>query len=214
MCHSALLEGDDHYRNLKAVFQHINNDLIVPGFIVMKGIKYPCLVWLGGDMVFVSNCLGLGGRFACDGFNCIWCEVHSNDLYKTTPSEPRTLRRIYNLGHMPVPAHLTQDGPQFPFACPGCAKTFTCMEDVYADFDLGPKTDKHKAAYLKTHFGVSHMQPPLVDIPLWLVILCMLHLVLSVVKTIWSKQVVGCITTHVQADRCNAMLKFWGCHVR
>ena len=196
------------------MFGEINEFLVVRGSVTLKGVKYPCLVWIGGDMAFISSLFGLGARFAVDGHNCIWCEVHSKDLWKSGRSTPRTLRRLYNLGHMPVPSHNTDDGPQFPFQCPGCKKNFLCEADVEADRTRGPKSALQKRNYLKTHFGVGHMTPPLVDIPLWMVILCMLHMVLSVVKTLWLRQVVSCITTLLQADHVNGMLKSWGCHVK
>ena len=165
-------------------------------------------------MAFISSLYGLGARFGVAGHNCIWCEVHSTHLWKSGASTPRTLRRIYNLGHMPVPAHQTHDGPQFPFVCPGCNKTFCCEADVKADVVRAPNSAMTKRNYLKTHFGVAHMNPPLLDIPLWMVMLCMLHMVLSVVKTLWLRQVVSCITTMAQADAINAKLMFWGCHVK
>ena len=196
------------------MFDEIRDAVVIPAQVTIKGVKYPCLVWVGGDMAFISHVFGLGAHFDCTGHNCIWCEVHSKDLHRTTKSQERTLRRIYNLGHMPMPDHCSEGVPQFPFECPGCKKSFNCQGDVDADKACGPKTSAQETAYRHAHFGVSHHKRPLIDVPLWFVILCMLHMVLSVVKTVWLKTVVVHVHDFATADTLNLKLKTLGCHVR
>ena len=86
--------------------------------------------WGGGDMAYTSEVLGLGAHFNRRGYNCCWCEVHTDHLSDKTPSTQRTLRRLYNLAHLPVPSELwqatsAQDSGPLPFICPGCHCKFT-----------------------------------------------------------------------------------------
>lgn len=139
---SAIVEGKDSHSNLKDIygsFRHrIHSEIVAYTRPKRDGIVFAThnmhvRFWGGGDMAFTSEILGLGAHFNRKGFNCCWCEVHTDCLASSSKSTNRTLPRLYNLAHLPIPHTLLRgDGPlaetPFPFTCPGCKKVFDDQE--------------------------------------------------------------------------------------
>ena len=152
-----------------------------------------------GDMVFDSHILGLGGNFGRASKNCICCEVGHDELFKKTPSQRRTLSRLYMM------AHLCGPGVNFPFTCPGCEVTFESQADIDAEEAPGDK-----AAYEVQHASSGWHRKPLLDIEPNRVILCTLHLVLSLTKLLFKKRILWMLHTNDQANRLNKLLSQLG----
>ena len=140
--YSAILEGKDDYANICDIYESFKERVRSACVDVTRapegGVIFPhqstkVVFWGGGDMAYTSEVLGLGGHFNRKGYNCCWCEVHTNQLADKEKSEIRTLRRMYNLAHLPIPPILwrrssVDDVGPFPFTCPGCRQVFTTME--------------------------------------------------------------------------------------
>ena len=129
-----MLEGKDDYNNLKLVYRDFAEAVRASAVTVTEttlgddqDVSHNVSFWGGGDMMFVSEVLGLGGRFSSKGHNCCWCEVHSDHLSSPKTSTPRTLTRLYNLAHLPSPL-MVVDGVMTPFECPGCNMKFESMQ--------------------------------------------------------------------------------------
>lgn len=127
---SAIKEGSDSYENIShhlVEAQNLATTHHCPGIVETAEIT----LTLGGDMVAMSTCMGLGGGFEGLGSHCIWCEVPRSQLHIfPCASQLRTLPRLYNLAHLPVPLHLLKKvEKQFPFQCPGCDRVIS-SEDV------------------------------------------------------------------------------------
>jgi len=133
--------------------------------------------WGGGDAKYVSEMLGLVGGFNRDGSNCPWCDIHNKDMGNLdVDGQPRTLKEIYNLAHLP---NVTGSDNGFPFTCPGksCYKTFGNVNDV-AD-DIGPRGQVGKDEYHQKHKMVGWQRPPVLDVEPSMVSMCVLHMLLS-----------------------------------
>jgi hypothetical protein len=163
--------------------------------------------WGGGDMVYIAQMTGTAGGFARDGECCPWCEVAKSDLSKL-PSEDfsitlRTLERQYHLAHCPAPdCARSPDTAAFPFECPGCEKSFSCMEvrnqicnfskvtllqEVENDHSAHANDNDEKIRrYMKAHKSVLNARPPLIDIEIIRHVGCCLHLNMSVIGTLWE----------------------------
>ena len=152
-----------------------------------------------GDMVFDSNILGLGGHFGRASRNCLCCEVGHDELFKKTPSQRRTLSRLYMMAHLHGP------GVIFPFTCPGCQQTFQSQSDL--DSEEAPVD---LVAYEIEHASSGWHRKPLLDIEPDRVILCTLHLVLSLTKLLFKKRILWMLHTNDQADRLNKLLSQLG----
>ena len=150
---------------------------------------------MSGDLVFNSNILGLGGHFGRRSKNCLVCEVEHNELFKKSPSTLRTLTRLYEM------AHLCGPGVQFPLTCPGCGATFQTRAELEAEEQPGDLT-----AFEVMHASSGWHRKPLLDIEPSNVILCTLHLVLSLTKLLFKKRILWMIHTKDQADRLNKLL--------
>ena len=146
-------------------------------------------------MIFNSNILGLGGNFGRRSKNCLVCEVDHDELFKKTPSERRTLSRLYQM------AHLCGPGCEFPFTCPGCGVTF----ESQADLDDEAEPD-NLTTYEVQHASSGWHRKPLLDIEPSQIILCCLHLVLSLTKLLFKKRILWMVHTNDQAERLNKLL--------
>jgi hypothetical protein len=79
-------------------------------------------------MAYISQVLGLGGRFGSKGCNCPHCELHTDDMGnidKMDTTQVRTLSRMLHQAHLP---DTSQEYPSFPFTCPSCKKMFRNQE--------------------------------------------------------------------------------------
>ena len=148
-----------------------------------------------GDMGFLSHILGLGGHFGRAGKNCVFCEVDSSRLFSKQPSKRRNLSRLYRM------AHMTGPGVSLPFECPGCSKAFSTQSDLDAD-----EAPIDMAEYELEHASTGWHRPPLLNIEPDHVILCCLHLVLSLTKLLFKKRILPMIHTNDQAKRLNDFL--------
>ena len=156
-------------------------------------------VWsVAGDMKTSSNILGFGGRFGCEGYNCLQCKVHSSDLWDTTPSELRSKEELWWYAHVAYP-HAEQ---QYPFVCPACGKRFNNESDVNSD--PAPADD---SIYRKEHYSQGHKQPPLLDIDPCNYYVCSLHLLLAVTKLIFHLGIRMKVMTQNQANAVNQCLR-------
>ena len=147
----------------------------------------------------MSHILALGGHFGRTGKNCICCEVDSRDLFKKNPSKKRTLKRLYEMAHMVGP------GVTFPFTCPGCRKTFKSSDEL--DNEVAPT---NQIEYEIAHASTSWHRRPLLDIEPSMVVLCCLHLVLSLTKLLFKKRILWMVHTDDQAFRLNSLLQSFG----
>ena len=154
---------------------------------------------LSGDMLFLSHILGLGGHFGRKGKNCLFCEVDCDKLFQKTPSKLRTLNRLYRM------AHVLQPVSSFPFTCPGCCATFNCQADLDAE-----EAPANPTEYEIQHASSGWHRIPLLDVDPRHVVLCCLHLVLSLTKTLFKKRVLHMIHTNDQAKRLNDLLASLG----
>ena len=148
-----------------------------------------------GDMVFISNLLGLGAHFGRAGANCVYCEVDSSQLFSRKPSQLRSVQRLYEMAHMLGP------GMTLPMTCPGCQKEFVTQDDLDSDQEWTSRLD-----YERAHASTYWRRPPLVDIEPEDYVLCCLHLVLSLTKLIFKKRILPMLHTDSQADSLNAFL--------
>ena len=146
-------------------------------------------------MIFLSHILGLGGHFGRDGKNCLFCEVDSCDLFKKESCKKRTLRRLYRMAHLLAP------GDKFPFTCPGCKQKFTTQLDI--DNDEAPA---NMVDFEKTHASTGWHRRPLLDVEPTHVVMCCLHLVLSLTKLLFKKRILCMLHTSDQARRLNCLL--------
>ena len=148
-----------------------------------------------GDMVFISNLLGLGGHFGRVGHNCVYCEVHSTCLFDRKPSTKRTLSRLYAM------AHLLRPGSAFPFTCPGCLKEFKTQKDLDDDVEWD-----YPVEYERQHMSSGWRRPPLIDVEPADYVLCCLHLLLSLTKLLFKKRVLPMLHSDEQAIQLNDFL--------
>ena len=144
--------------------------------------------------MFVSEALGLGGNFAGQGFNCPWCECHSDDLWSDQVSVTRTLSRQYQLSHTFDPTNTS------PFTCPSCQ--FFCDRSTQAA-EVAPSCFK---TFRATHFGVEWHQSPLLHIEPSKWIVCVLHLLLSCTKVLFKECVLPLLVSEERAARLNEQL--------
>jgi len=154
--------------------------------------------WGGGDAKYVSEMLGLVGGFNRDGCNCPWCDIHNKDMGNLRVNgNPRTLKEMYNLGHLP---YATGDDDGFPFSCPvsSCWKMFGSKEDV--DNDKGPGSKTACDAYHQSHKMVGWHRPPVLDIEPWMVSMCVLHMLLSQTRQLIKHAVMPYITDENRDD--------------
>lgn len=125
--HRAIYEGKDDYANMiefaSAIAEFCIADTKHPAF------ENRLVAFGGGDLVFISHMLGLGGTFSGNGSCCPWCEVPKRSIATTEAQTERTLERLFHLAHLPCPDALRTSGkPQFPFTCPACAMHFADQE--------------------------------------------------------------------------------------
>ena len=203
----AVLEGKDSYDNMKSYMEQLSKFLVLRETSTKKRYK----LWGGGkmctlnathnrhvgDMVFISNLLGLGGHFGRAGENCVYCEVHSTRLFDRNASTKRTLSRLV-LYQM---AHLLRPGDSLPFQCPGCNKVFNNSSDL--DADVEPQC---RLEYERAHASSSWHRAPLVDIEPADYVLCCLHLLLSLSKLIFKKRILPMLFSDGQAKALNDFL--------
>ena len=165
----ALCSGKDTYDTLRKVGNNVEN--------YRRQHETEEVWYVGGDMLFISTVLGLGGKFRGQGNSCPWCLVRNNELHMTKSFPLRDTKTIFHLSHSPYPG----DKEQFPFTCPACEKHFKSANDVAGD------KCKHKDKHMKTHFNVQHQQHPILNVPVSRHILCTLDLLLSITKTLFHE---------------------------
>ena len=144
--------------------------------------------------MFVSEALGLGGHFAGNGFNCPWCECHTDNLWSDDSSAPRTLSRLYQLSHSFDPNNTSA------FTCPSC--NFFCDQTTQAA-EQPPSCLK---SFRTIHFGVEWHQSPLLHIEPSKWIVCVLHLLLSCTSLLFKECVLPLLVTEERAARLNDQL--------
>ena len=149
--------------------------------------------------MFMSMNLGLGGYFARDGKNCIYCECDSCDLLKQIVSQQRSVDRLYHMSHLFPPSN------QNPFDCPGCGSHFETQSDI--DNDPSPVSER---AHEDAHASSGWKRRPLFNVEPIDHILCTLHLVLSLSKLIFKSRILPMLLTEDIAERCNMYLKSIG----
>ena len=152
--------------------------------------------------MFLSHMLGLGAHFGRKGKNCLFCEVDWDKLFQKTPSKLRNLNRLYRM------SHLLQPGTAFPFTCPGCNTTFNSQAEVDAESAPSNPTE-----YELAHASSGWHRVPLLDIEPRHIVLCCLHLVLSLTKTLFKKRIMPMIHTDDQAKRLNDLLANLGIYI-
>ena len=206
----AIIEGKDDYIHMRDVMTGLNNHILTEA---MGPIKLGMSFWGGGitvvlllhiifiavfsgDMVFTACVQGRENGYARDGYNCNYCEVHTRDLHKLTPSRPRELTRQYHLSHTFDPTN------PVTFNCPGCGKLFETVADV--DEDLPPVSPRD---YADSHFGQSWQRPPLLHIEPSRYILCVLHLLLSCTKLVFKRGILEMLESEAQATLLNNRLQ-------
>jgi hypothetical protein len=102
-------------------------------------------------------------------------------------------------------AHLSGPGVVFPFTCPGCKLTFNSQVELDAE-----EVPVDLLAYEIVHASTGWHRKPLLDIEPNRVILCTLHLVLSLTKLLFKKRILCMIHTNDQANRLNKLLSAFG----
>ena len=138
------------------------------------------LIFVLGDMMFLSHILALGAHFGRDGKNCLFCEVESCELFKKDPSKKRSLKRLYQM------AHLLGPGEAFPFTCPGCGRAFSSQADI--DNEEQPT---NAAEYEKGHASTGWHRRPLINVEPSHIVMCCLHLILFLTKLLFKKGFCG-----------------------
>ena len=144
--------------------------------------------------MFVSEALGLGGHFAGQGFNCPWCECHTDNLWSEEASVPRNLGKLYQLSHTFDPTNTS------PFTCPGCQ--FYCD----AGTQMAEQPPPCPRIYRNAHFGVEWHQSPLLHVEPSKWIVCVLHLLLSSTRLLFKECVLPLLVTEERATRLNEQL--------
>ena len=102
-------------------------------------------------------------------------------------------------------SHILQPGQNFPFTCPGCKKTFSSQIELDAETAPSDPT-----AYEFAHASSGWHRLPLLDVDPSQIVLCCLHLVLSLTKTLFKKRIMWMIHTDDQAKRLNELLATLG----
>eukprot|EP00301_Raphidiophrys_heterophryoidea_P016535 c26125_g1_i1.p1 GENE.c26125_g1_i1~~c26125_g1_i1.p1 ORF type:complete len:271 (-),score=34.46 c26125_g1_i1:334-1146(-) len=130
----ATVSGKEDFPTLQLILQHIRpilDDIALNGVTMANGSKLKLMWWGGGDLKFWRLLSGMEGDFASQSCNIPQCLCHQSTLSKTQSCDTRTLRQQHALSH-------TAFNHNFTFTCPGCAKAFTCEDDVTQD--TGPGT--------------------------------------------------------------------------
>eukprot|EP00899_Mesostigma_viride_P018891 jgi/Mesvir1/27002/Mv20709-RA.1 len=198
---------DDDYKVLEEVTARLVGELEEirqEGGVFNGNVRRVLEAILGGDLQWLHAVLGLVG---CSGtYPCPWCHMSKDQLHEgwlgQVEHELRTLEGMRKMAH----AH-----GEYPYDCPACGECFTCEED---EKDSEPPNPTARAAFAKAHYGQFFGRPPIFNIPLTHVTLCLLHMELNMVAT-WLQRVV---LDHVQAkdeERLVHMLKVEvECHVK
>ena len=169
-----IYEGSDTYDSFGAQCENTLNQLnamIKDGGLGDHEIHF----LLGGDLKFILSILGHCG--ASSTYPCGQCEVEtadvcSTDLEKLKKITRRSVERCKLLSH-------TAYGKQ----CPVCDKKIT-----HQDFDSVSESKKQEHA--RTHFGIKLGFSPLTNIEPNDHMICLLHLLLRVVSSLWQATVV------------------------
>ena len=159
-------------------------------------------------MKFISCATGLGGQFRGKGWSrsCPLCLVLNTELYKQTAPTLRTTRDSFHLAHQPYPGDTTP----FPFTCPSpdCRKTFTSQEQC--DSDMSADSTK----YAKAHYNMHHHEPPIFNIPIANYIVCTLHLLLSIMKTLFHELIRCNVQNDDVSEKIGKALKRMGVNAK
>jgi hypothetical protein len=130
-----MAEGKDNYPTLKPMYEKIKQTLSSIDELCVWGggthvvcLHVKIVTAIQGDLSYISQTLGLGSRFGSSGYNCVFCEVHTERIGSssedTDSSTARTLARLYHLAHLPCGV----DSQHFPFTCPACHITFNSAD--------------------------------------------------------------------------------------
>ena len=181
-------EGGDDYKQVKAKM-HIAikalNEIKERGFINTKYGEVKVTIVGGGDMLWINDCLGLGG-FA-GRFKCSWCECDGDELGGTGSHETRTLKRGHKLAHVAPP------GTEYPFTCPACDEEVTEAADP-------PETKSAGLKHRNTHKGQNKGCEPIFDIPPMRMVMCALHALLAVAGSVFKNGIGNHLTSQVQCN--------------
>lgn len=198
-----LLETKEDYDEIALAFTNINK--FMQRGTLADGRQFT--MWEGGDMKWIATKLGLRAQFS-SGKACSWCEVDMSELSSLEPSTPRSLVRLRTGAHIP-PLNGAQE-PVYPFACPHCQIEFKDQSSWQAE-----TLSEHalKAFPLKHAGSVWHRGPISMTDPSRFV-LCILHLRLSFVNTLWSYCIKPSVRTTETAGTLNDLLQRDGINVR
>ena len=181
-------EGCDDYKQVKAKLAAavaFLNELKKIGYIDTKIGRIKIKIVGGGDMLWINDCLGLGG-FA-GRFKCSWCEADGDELGGTGQHKTRTLKRGHELAHVAPP------GTEYPFTCPACAEVVTEAADP-------PDTKAAGLKHRNSHFGQNLGCEPIFNIAPMLMVMCALHALLAVAGSVFKNGIGNHLTTQIQCD--------------
>eukprot|EP00899_Mesostigma_viride_P016560 jgi/Mesvir1/24905/Mv19494-RA.1 len=189
---------DDDYRVLCEVTAQLVGELadIKRARGVTEGsLRRELEVALGGDLQWLHAVLGLVG---CSGtYPCPWCHMSKDQLHQGMLG--RVVHELRTLEGMMKMAHAYGKHGGYPYDCPACGAHFACEDD---EDRSEPRNPTSSAAFARCHYGQFFGRPPIFDIPLTHVTLCMLHMELNMVAT-WLQRVV---LDHVQAKDEDTLL--------
>lgn len=193
----------EDYDEIALAFKDIN-EFIQRG-VLSDGRAFT--MWEGGDMKWIATKLGLKPHFG-SGKACAWCEVDFADLFSLEPLTPRSVARLRASAHLPC---LNSAGdPTFPFTCPHCGLEFRDQAAWQAE---QPSDSVLKSFHVKHAGGMWHKSPISSTEPKRFV-LCILHLRLSFVNTLWAYCIKPSVRTDKVASTINGMLQRDGVNVR
>lgn len=122
------MEGKDNRDTLSQMYDDMNGQCIRQPQNI-EGVDCKIVFWGGGDMLYISWVLGLGGRFGGKGSACPWCEVDRSQLSTAYKEDCtlRTLDRLYMHSHTPKLDPET-GSHMYPFSCDVCGSKFATCE--------------------------------------------------------------------------------------
>eukprot|EP00899_Mesostigma_viride_P013560 jgi/Mesvir1/22204/Mv18799-RA.1 len=114
-------------------------------------------------------------------YPCPWCHMSKGQLHEWTLG--RVVHDLRTLEDMRKMAHAYGE---FPYDCPACGLHFHDEDD---QDESEPRNPTQSAAFARAHYGQFFGRPPIFNVPLTHIILCMLHMELNMVTT-WLQRVV------------------------
>jgi hypothetical protein len=215
---SFLLESKEDYDELCTAFQHVNPFLEDPKLADGR----VATVWEGGESTSAQTCrltctagdlkwimtkLGLRATFS-GGKCCPWCEVEKAQLASVESSTTRTYARLVHGAHLPLKDKTGQ--LNYNFKCPHCNLQFKDK----AHWDKEQLSDSKLRDFSKTHANAIWRRPPISVTEPSMFVLCILHLRLSFVRSLWTHCITPIVRDTETAAKLNAMLQHDGVNVR